>query len=234
MECWERGDAITEGKIRLHAVGSVHLWEFDGHRLKRELVKIIGKWRCCDMNRKIIDRSFQPLFGKPCWGLLYDRQLNLSMNFGKPSLSVREPFSTDSKSEVVQQMAARRRITVRGQWWLWIYCCYWRLTSNGLELATGSSSIRRIERATVQLGGQELVSVEVEQETGGTRFAFDLGCVLHCRRFRQDTDDELWTLYKPSGYVFSVHGNGTFSHKRGTEVEKRLQSIEDGIRPDDR
>jgi hypothetical protein len=131
-------------------------------------------------------------------------------------------------------MASRRRVTVRGEWWLWIYCCYWRLTSGDLELATGSSSMLRIERATAQLEGQELVSVAVEPETGATRFTFDLGCVLHCRRFERDSDAELWMLYKPSGYVLSVHSNGTFSHQRATVVEKRLQPIEDGVRPDDR
>ena len=99
------------------------------------------------------------------------------------------------------------------------------MTSDNRELATGSSSIRRIERATAQLAGQELVSVAVQPEMGATRFVFDLGCVLHCRRFERDTDAELWTLYKPSGYVLSVHGNGTFSHHRGTEVEKHLQPI---------
>ena len=84
------------------------------------------------------------------------------------------------------------------------------------------------------LGGQELVSVVVEPKTGATRFAFDLGCVLNCRRFERDTDAELWMLYKPSGYVLSVHGNGNFSHQRGTEVESRLRPIEDGVRPVDR
>jgi hypothetical protein len=186
------------------------------------------------MNSQAVDRSFQPLYGQLCWGLRYDRNLNLSMNFGKPSLHVREPFSTDSTSEAVRRMASRRRVTVRGEWWLWLYCCYWRLTSGDLELATGSSSFRRIERATAQLDGQELVSVAVEPETGATRFAFDLGCVLHCRRFERDTDAELWMLYKPSGYVLSVHGNGTFSHQRATEVEKRLQPIRDRVRGDDR
>jgi hypothetical protein len=184
------------------------------------------------MNVKVIRRSLQPLYGQPCWGLCYHQNLNLTMNFGKPSLRVREPYITDSQSEIVRRMAARRRVTVRGEWWLWIYLCYWRLTSDNLEMGTGSSSLRRIKRATSQLAGQALVSVDVEPETGATRFVFDLGCVLHCRRFERDADDELWTLYKPSGYVLSVHGNGTFSHQRGTEIEKRLQPIEDGFRPD--
>jgi hypothetical protein len=156
------------------------------------------------------------------------------MNFGTPSLQVREPFSTDSKSDAVQRMASRRRVTIRGEWWLWIYCCHWRLTSGDLQLATASSSFGRIERAAAELEGQQLVSVAVEPETGATRFAFDLGCVLHCRRFERDTDAELWMLYKPSGYVLSVHGNGTFSHQRASGVEKRFHPIEDGVGPDGR
>lgn len=184
------------------------------------------------MKVKVIDGCFQPLYGEPCWGLRYDRNLNLSMNFGKPSLSVREPFKAESKDEAIRRLAARRLVTVRGEWWLWIYCCYWRLTSDGLPLATGSSSFRQIDRAMAQLGGQKLVAVDVVPETGATRFAFDLGCVLHCRRFERDSDAELWTLYKPSGYVLSVHGNGTFSHHRGTEVENCLQPIARGSDPD--
>jgi hypothetical protein len=173
----------------------------------------------------IIGRSFQSLYGKPCWGLRYCRQLNLSMNFGKPSLHIREPFHSSSKSEVVRRVMARRQVTVRGQWWLWVLCSYWRLTSEGVELATGSSSHRRIERAMAQLKGQALVGVDVQPRTGATRFMFDLGCVLQCRRFQRDSDAELWMLYKPSGYVLAVHGNGTFSHQRGTEAEKQLQPI---------
>ena len=172
------------------------------------------------MSTKTIDKSFQPLYGQPCWGLHYQRQLNLSMNFGNPSLRIREPFHTNAKSDIGRQMAARRCVTVSGEWWLWIYCCYWKLTSDGLPLATGSSSIRKIDRAMAQLDGQALVSVTVEPETGATRFVFDLGCVLHCRRFERDSDAELWMLYKPTGYVLSVHGNGAASHERGKSARK--------------
>jgi hypothetical protein len=156
------------------------------------------------------------------------------MNFGKPSLDIREPYSSASTSETVRRHASRRLVTVRGEWWLWIYYCKWRVTSGDLELATSSSSLRRIERATAQFEGQKLVSVAVEPATGATRFAFDLGCVLHCRRWKGDYDAKLWMLYKPSGYVLSVYGNGTFSHQRGTAAEEHLQPIENGVRADDR
>jgi hypothetical protein len=176
------------------------------------------------MNTRMIDKSFQPLYGKPCWGLHYLRLLNLSMNFGKPSLHVREPYGTKSKDEVIQRSAARRLVTVRGQWWLWIYCSYWRLTSDGVLLATGASSLKRIQRATALLEGQKLVSIHVQPKTAATRFTFDLGCVLDCRRFR-DNDDDLWTLYEPRGYMLSVCGNGTSSHVRGIGVENLGWSV---------
>lgn len=183
------------------------------------------------MGSKIIDRTFQSLIGSPCWGLHYDRTLNLSLKFGKPSLRIREPFITDSTSDIVQRLAARRLVTVRGEWKLWIYCCYWQLTSDDLKLASGSSSLRQIEQAIIQLDGQKLVSVAINPDTGATRFSFDLGYVLHCRRFERKSSDELWTLYKPNKYVLSVYGNGTFSHSRSNKVKSRIQPIDLGIRP---
>lgn len=166
------------------------------------------------MKRSALETSLQPLYGKPCWGVRHDRQLNLSMNFGKPSLDIREPYVTRPVSEAATRMASRRNVTVRGEWWLWIYCSYWRLTSDDRRLATGSSSARQIERAIQQLDGQKLVSAVVHPETGATRFAFDLGCVLGCRRFERNSDKEWWMLYQPSGYVLSAHGDGAISHFR--------------------
>ncbi|MBI3407003.1 MAG: hypothetical protein HY040_01420 [Planctomycetes bacterium] len=181
------------------------------------------------MNAKVFERTFQPLFGQPCWGLDFTRILSLSMNFGKPSLRIREPYTTTSKSEAVQLLAQRRRVTVRGEWWLSIYCCYWRLSLDNLPLATGSSSFRRIRLAMAQLTEQHLISVRVEPVSGATLFAFDLGCVLECRRFDRDSDAEVWMLYKPNGYVLSVHGNGCFRHQRGNDAEKRPMPIEENI-----
>lgn len=177
------------------------------------------------MNNNAFINSFQPIKGLPCWGVYFQRQLNLSMNFGEPSLKIREPFVATSDSERVKQMASLRNVTVRGKWWLWIYCCHWRLDSGDSKLATGSSSNRSIERAIMQLDGQKLVSVEIKPDSGATRFVFDLGCVLSCRRFDRVTDDKLWTLYKPSGYVLSVHGDGTFCHQRGSDNADRHQPI---------
>ena len=175
---------------------------------------------------KAIDKTFQRLHGELCWGLQFDRQLNLSMNFGRPSLSIIQPFKTKSDSEVFR----RRAVTVRGEWWLWIYLCHWRITQDTHELATSSASFRRIDKAIRQLDGQALVSVEIHPETGATRFSFDLGGVLHCRRYERNSEGRLWILYTPGGYCLSIHGNGTFCHQRDTELEELFQPIKEGIR----
>jgi hypothetical protein len=177
-------------------------------------------------NTDVISQTFEPIYDQPCWGLHFSHQLNLLMNFGKPSLRIRDPIrdpgSTSPKSERVRRLLARRLVTIRGEWWLWLQCCHWRLSSKGKQIGTSSASLLRIRQATAELDGQKLTSVDVEPATGATRFAFDLGCVLDCRRFEKDSDSALWYLYKPSGYVLSVHGNGTFSHQRGSAVKENL------------
>lgn len=170
---------------------------------------------------RVLIKSFEPIYGQPCWRVIDDSQLGMSLNFGEPSLDIREPFKTDSTSERARQLAALRRITVHGQWWLWIYCCRWRLYRHGELLARDSSSLRRIELGLKQLDGQKLLSVQVHKTKGATDFEFDLGCQLSCVRFDDDLDRDLWVLYKPNGYVLSVNGRGLISHERGSTAKPK-------------
>jgi hypothetical protein len=171
------------------------------------------------MNVKAVVKTFEPLLGQPCWGLYYHRNMNLSMSFGKPKLYVNQ----STRSEPISNREPQRRQTwVRGEWWLWIYRSAWRLFENGrLTAATGYSS-RWIDRAAAQLEGRRLVGVEVHSSTGATRFAFERSWLLECRRCEREGDAEFWMLFRPSGFVLSVHGNGTSSNRRAAEVEANL------------
>jgi hypothetical protein len=183
------------------------------------------------MSGPIINISFEPLYRQPCWGLEFGGYTNLSMNFGQPSLRFREPYQTRAKSQTVREMAASRRVTVRGQWWLWFYYCRWRLISDGQTLVTDASSFRKIGAAIRRLEGQKLVEMLLKPATGATQLKFDLGFELHVRRLDPESDAEIWMLYKPSGYVLSVYGNGTFSHGRSSRArERRGQPIQLGYR----
>lgn len=170
----------------------------------------------------IIEKGFSPLCGKPCWGVVYDSHTNLAMNFGDPYLVIREPYSTESKLKRVQEQASRRQVHVRGQWWLWIFYASWRVYRKGQLLGGYSSSFRKGSIAAHFLDGQKLIAVKTNAKTGETRFEFDLEGVLEVSRFKKDDDSsDLWLLYKPNGYVLSVHGDGTYDHAPGSGIDKR-------------
>ncbi len=167
----------------------------------------------------IVDRTFDKLIGLHCWGVEYDSQLNISLSFGKPVLYIREP--PESKSE--SQRSKRRTVRVKGEWWLWIFCSYWKISFDGKKAAGSSSGWRQIMIAIGRLNGQILKSVSVNPKSGATRFEFDLGGVLEVRRFERDSSDVLWMLYKPNGYVLAVRGDGQFTHEKRSRIPEKLK-----------
>ncbi len=169
----------------------------------------------------VIQRTYERLYGKPCWGVEHGQYLALEMNFGTPSLDVREPRVSQARSAMVRRLMAKRWIRVQGQWKLWVIHAYWRLSIHDEPLARNSSSLRKILQAVTELDGQKLLDVELNAETGATRFRFDLGGLLEVRRWRRDSCDELWMLHKPNGYVLSVNGNGTYNHGPRSRTDKR-------------
>jgi 16S rRNA U516 pseudouridylate synthase RsuA-like enzyme len=70
--------------------------------------------------------------------------------------------------------------------------------------------------AMQRLSGQKLINVHINTLTGATSFDFDLGGNLKVRRFESDSNEELWLLYKPKGYVLTVRGDGHYSHALGS------------------
>ena len=169
-----------------------------------------------------LERARQRLHGQLCWGMHWSQQLNLSMSIGDPTMEVgREPYESKSRVAEVRRSARRRRVRIRGRWWLWVYVAYWRIRREGALLAAGSSSLRDIQAALLDLEGQKLMDVRVNPGTGVTGFVFDLETVLEVRRRRRRSTDELWLLYEPGGYVLSVRGDGTYDHGPGSGVDKR-------------
>ena len=172
-----------------------------------------------------VENIFQPLYGLPGWGVHWERFLNLSMNFGQPSLSIREPQESKSPSPKVRLSQAHRRVTVRGEWWLWIYCSYWKLSVRGIDAVTGSASQRQIRRALALLDGQKFEQVEINASTAATRFIFDLGGILEVRRLKVNQDEDLWILYTPAEHTLSVRGDGNFAYTPGNQAKDQWETL---------
>jgi hypothetical protein len=84
---------------------------------------------------------------------------------------------------------------------------------------TTSSSLRRKNDALRWLDGQKLTQAVVAPRTGTTRLSFDLGATL--RLWGSVSDErEIYSLYKPCGFVLVVRTDGLFSHERGTRRER--------------
>jgi hypothetical protein len=170
----------------------------------------------------IIQSNFSEIMDKPCWGLKYDRQTNLSLNFGNPFLRIEEPFEAKSESPDIREHFASRRIFVNSDYFLLIYIARWKIIHEQTTLATNRSSFLGITKAIGKLKGQILKKVTVNKNTGMTNFDFDLGSSLLVQRWSRTETDELWSFHKPDKYVLSVYSNGFYSYQLGTDKNEKI------------
>jgi hypothetical protein len=155
---------------------------------------------------------FADIMGKPAWQVKKGYGSFVTLEFGEPRLEFREPYASRAKSERVRQLAARRLVTVRGDWHLWIYCCEWEISQAGQRLAHSESKDARIERAAGALDGQILTAVTVDPETAATRLEFDLGGVLETRRWTPRRKRyEQWILHAPEDRYLSQRDDARYS-----------------------
>ena len=155
--------------------------------------------------------AFSPLIGKPAWQVRRGHGSFLTLEFGEPHLKIREPMP-DANSWVLR----RRKITIKGDWHLWIYCCDWRIRAAGKAIARSSGSMKRIDAAAREVDGQRLVSVEVDPGKGTSSFVFDEGAVIETWPWKEDVDkatdpNEQWFLSMKSGDWLAYREDGHYS-----------------------
>lgn len=176
--------------------------------------------------KSVIEDIFRPIYGKPCWNVEQGYASFLTLEFGEPQLRIQEPRKASKQApESLKRRWARRFVYVRGQWHLWLYLCNWKIIILGEEKASHRSSKRVIGKAAIEINGEKLVRVVVDKSLI-TTFEFDLGGKLICTPSRGfDNDSDLWLLYEPSGYVFTLRADGKYSHMPGdTDPDDKLWS----------
>ena len=156
-------------------------------------------------------RVFQPLLGQPCWGVQPGLGSFLTLEFGRPSLVIREPVESHASSARLRRHFARRLVYPRGQWHLWIYCCDWQVRKGG-RVVGDSSTRRRVEASARALDGQRLVNVSLARRGAVTRFAFDLGAVLETRPYNRRGGQ--WMLFMPDRKVLTLRADRRYTLHR--------------------
>lgn len=167
----------------------------------------------------IAELNLKELYGVVCWDCKWDCNLNLSLNFGQPSLSIVEPKDVKTDNEKIRIFHHYRHVTLRGEWLLWILGAYWRLSIPDFGTVTSASPYKKIQMALARLDGQKLVNAGVHPSTSATYLTFDLGAQLAIRRTRIAAREDIWSLYKPDGCVCSVRADGRYKDIPGTHAD---------------
>lgn len=149
-----------------------------------------------------------PLLGRPAWQVRRGHGSFLTMEFGNPRLEVREPrHLAIDVSETVRRNFQRRRVTVVGEWHLWVQHCTWRLSVKNASVDSEEMNKDAVEAALAELDGQKLVKVR-SNDSGAIALSFDLGGQLVIRAAEPPSDDDMVTLHDASGVVFAVRPQG--------------------------
>ena len=161
----------------------------------------------------LVARHFAPIIGMPCWNVQAS-QAGMSLEFGEPRLSIREPIT---RSDVTEGLR-RRRISLRGEWLIMFWACECRYFEND-ERKGDNFYPKRRERMARAIDGQKLLTVSIDATTARSTFEFDLGGRLETRPCGDAYDQ--WWLEKPNGSYLKLRGDGCYSYEAGGELEEK-------------
>lgn len=166
---------------------------------------------------ELIQNTFGPIYGKPCWQASAGHVGFLRFDFGMPLLKIGDVRQrTYFLSSRERGKTARRDFYVQGEWHLWVYCCDWAISLNGKRIARSESADKRIDRTVGLLDGQILTNVSIDPRNGRSVFEFYLGGILSTWPY--DNNSEQWMLFEPSRYVLTVRADGWYHHDLGNTL----------------
>jgi hypothetical protein len=174
----------------------------------------------CGVSRNLIktgplDAYVRPILGLPAWGVKHGHGSFLTFEFGQPILKGEERRQSHDGR-------LRRSALVHGEWHLWIYCCHWRASEGGRQLAWSEDDDEAIGRAAAALNGQKLTAVNVSPTDGRSTFTFDLGGSLETWPYGDDPKTEQWIIhgrtevfvYRADGYYLQQDENTSPGQER--------------------
>jgi len=168
------------------------------------------------MAEELLQSAFSPIYGLPCWSVKHGHGSFLTLEFGEPSLCIREPHKNPSSlPRSIRGALGRRLVYPRGQWHLWIYCCWWQVTVEEEFIGNSASDNTLINSSVDALNGQRLLKLFRGAGPASWSFEFDLGAMLSTRPYNSD---DQWYLYEPGGTVITANSSGHLTRSAGNNV----------------
>jgi hypothetical protein len=133
------------------------------------------------------------------------------MEFGEPHLEVRQPriLTGDDVSDRVKRNFQKRRVSLVGQWHLWVQHCDWSITTSNAKVSNRETDAMKVDSCLEVLDGQALVAVDEDAARASCTLRFDLGATLELSPSLESDDNDLWTVHHLHESVFGYRSNGT-------------------------
>jgi len=128
---------------------------------------------------KVIKDFLAPFIGLPVWGSQKGIGSFLTFNLGTPILVKGQPKiqKTFGKSEIPfpGNTYKTRSISIKGEYFIWIFCCDWKITIDEHEIAHNESKDKEVINGVDFIDGQIIEKISLDcQKLSGT-IEFDLG-----------------------------------------------------------
>lgn len=166
-----------------------------------------------DWNRKLED-AFLPMMGKLVWSVRKGYGTFLTMEFGSPHLTIREPIAASLDASLkVRRNLAKRRVSIVGDWHFWIQYAQWEIVQRASSVRSQDVEVERLEEALRELDGQILVSATPGAALNSCVLKFDLGASLYIWPSpymwpSPEIHDEQWSIFAIGGNVTSCDMEG--------------------------
>ena len=165
---------------------------------------------------EILSEYLGSLRDLPCWGVRHGFGSFLTFNFGEPHLNIREANPTAKLAS-----RKRRRVRVRGEFYIWIEQCEWYILVNGKEVAWSESDDATISKAVYQLDSQKLQRILLDFEHGAASFIFESNGELSIQRYDDFREkDSLWHLFSRN-YAVSQLAGGHLQYGPSDKTDSR-------------
>lgn len=146
--------------------------------------------------------ALAPVIGQMVWQVRRGLSNSLTMEFGNPRLVIREalpPSQIKSEGEIGEPLA-KRRVSVYGDWHLWIQHTDGAVVTRGQMRAT-SESEEEIDRALRHVDGLVLMDIQYRQAEEMIVLMFEGDCEIQMTSFSPSPHGTIFC-----GIIFAVHG----------------------------
>ena len=157
-----------------------------------------------------VEEVFRPIVGKWAWHVRRGFGSFLTMEFGEPRLEVRDPRDlAEDVSDQVRRNFKKRRVTLVGEWHLWVQYCDWAILTPNSGVSNRETDAKKVDQCLEELDGQALVAVDDNAARASCLLHFDLGATLELSPSLDSDDNDLWTVHHLHNTVFGYRSNGT-------------------------